>query len=156
MIAESESYSYNASDYYHCSPEYGCLRISFDLDETTVDNEFECAPFPLDNVNDDNRVELCSECSTHDDCGEWRINHMKCRQSRCVCGDNWLPASLASSHCRLLNAKPAPSYEQFTPEMCDNYKTCDEQLEQCLIQCNAEDTRCPQMCLRDHAVCENS
>ena len=155
MIVESESYSYNASDYYKCSPEYGCLRISFDLNETTVDANIECDPFSLD-VDDNDRIELCSECNTHDDCGEWQLNHMKCRQSRCVCGDNWLSAS-GSSHCRLLNTHPAPSYEQFTPEMCDGYETCDEQLEQCLIQCNdGDDVRCPQICLREHVVCENS
>ena len=48
MIKENESYRYNSSDYYPCSPEYGCLRFQWELDPTTVDNYFECPIFPLD------------------------------------------------------------------------------------------------------------
>ena len=169
LIKENESYSYNSSEYYPCSPEYGCLRFQWNLDPSTVNNEFECPIFPLDVTEGSllyksanftlflERIELCSECKYHSDCGVWELNHMKCRQGRCVCGDNWLPHS-GSSHCRKLNTYPAASYEQFTPEMCDNYITCDQQLEICLEECYADqgDQNCSQKCFRDHAVCENS
>ena len=51
MIVESKSYNYTASEYFHCSPEHGCLRFKFDLDQDEVDNQFECPVFPLDIVD---------------------------------------------------------------------------------------------------------
>ena len=61
MIEESQSYNYTASEYFHCSPEHGCLRFKFDLDQDAVDNRFECPVFPLDVADQGSSVKLIFE-----------------------------------------------------------------------------------------------
>ena len=36
------------SDLYPCSPEHGCLKIVWKLDQDTIDEDFECPIFDLE------------------------------------------------------------------------------------------------------------
>ena len=57
MIKEDTSYSYNASDLYPCSPEHGCLKLVWKLDQDTIDEDFECPIFDLE-INEGNELSI--------------------------------------------------------------------------------------------------
>ena len=46
-------------------------------------------------------------------------------------------------------------FEEFNVEMCDNFLTCNMELEHCLEDC-ANDSACINACLRNHADCESN
>ena len=108
IINQEQNFEYNANEYFDCSPEFGCQRISFEVDTTTSNSYFDCPIFELPTPGDEKKVELCSKCSNHSDCGRWELNKMKCEHSKCICGDNWLPDS--RNICSILNTSPRTGF----------------------------------------------
>ena len=153
LINEEQNFAYDANEFFDCSPEFGCAKILFEVDATNARSDSECPIFELDEK--ETKKDLCSDCSSHEDCGSWNINHMKCQEGKCICGDNWLPNQY--NRCRVLNTLPRPNeqYDQFYPNMCDDIKSCDVMLDECILNCDS-DQDCIHSCLRDHADCSSN
>merc|ERR1719192_2697455 len=123
LINEEQNFAYDGNNFFDCSPEFGCAKILFEVDLTDAHSDYECPIFKWEEEGDQPKKDLCSECSSHADCGSWDDNHMKCEEGLCICGDNWLPNQY--NRCRILNTLPQPNenYNQFFPSMCENIKS---------------------------------
>ena len=44
---DDEDYHYEANPYYKCSPEYGCPKMTWQVDLESVDENFECPIFDM-------------------------------------------------------------------------------------------------------------
>ena len=86
---DDEDYHYDANPYNKCSPEYGCPRMTWSVNLDGADENYECPLFDMPSESSV-VVEPCTECIINEDCGEWDLNHMKCENSKCICGQNWL------------------------------------------------------------------
>jgi len=153
LINEEQNFAYDENAYFDCSPEFGCSKIFFEVDKTNARSDYECPIFEW--KTNESKIDLCTTCNSHTDCGSWDVNHMKCQNQKCICGDNWLPNQY--NRCRILNNLPRPNeeYNQFYPSMCEDVKSCDQMLDECIIYCETNQD-CIHSCLRDHADCSSN